>query len=147
MKNVLLLSILTFLIACNNQSELNYYEKRMVGNWIYTDVDYRPNWGFKEDVTGDYFGVELILNNDKSLQINNLVNNTVETGVWQVNMINASNIDGNGSIVCQLVISYEQANSGQIVQEVWDNINVTRNKVVGYRQEKDASYCYEIKRK
>lgn len=146
MKTSLLFLVLLGLVACNNSSKLTYIEKRLVGTWFYTNVDFNPKWGFRKDITGDYFGVELEFKNDFSFVRNDLELNLTSTGVWQVNQAIATT-NNNQTSSDQVVFSYQLNSGGEITQEIWDQFCVNRNKINGTYSTKDGFYQIELKRK
>ncbi|MBI3135817.1 MAG: hypothetical protein HYZ14_14160 [Bacteroidetes bacterium] len=147
MKNYLPLFILFVLAGCQQTDQLTYTEKRVVGSWFYTDVDFTPRWGFKKDITKDYFGDVLTFKNDFTLVYENKDQGLTGNGVWQVNQVNTTNSGTNqNSWTDQVVASYENAATGEITQLIWDNFCVNKNRINAGNSDKDGYYTYELKK-
>jgi len=147
MKNLLPLFILTILISCQKADQLTYTEKRLVGSWFFTNVDFAPLWSFKKDITNDYFGEILTFNNDFSFSLENTVTNEIFQGVWQVNVITGFNNNANSSEYTEQVIaSYENITSGETEQLVWDDFSLSKNRINANNLAKEGSYTFDLKR-
>lgn len=147
MKYALPLFFLFLAISCQKADQLTYTEKRVVGSWFYTNVDYTPRWSLKKDLTKDYFGQKLTFNDDFSFSLEFTQTAEVFQGVWQLNQVNTYNGNTNAnSWTNQLIISYENNQTGELVQLVWDQFSVTKNRIMANNSGKDGFYCYELKR-
>ena len=145
MKNFLPFIFLALIVSCQKADKLTYTEKRVVGSWFYTNVDFAPFWSFKKDITKDYFGQILTFNNDFSFTLENTVTNELFQGIWQVNV--SSNSNGNvNQLSNQLITSYQNTTSAEIEQLVWDNFSVTRNRINANGRDKVGSYQFDLKR-
>lgn len=146
MKNLLPFLLAVFIISCQKTDELTYTEKRVVGSWFFTNVDFYPRWSLKKDITGDYFGQMMTFNDDFSFEFKNTTTGQVSEGVWQVNEIQSFNSGNNsGQWSNQIVISYTDT-TNKIIQEVWDNLYITKNMLNADNLVKDGHYQYQLKR-
>ena len=145
MKIVLPFIAVFLLISCNKQDQLTRTEKRLLGKWFYTNVDFKPLWGIKKDITSDYFGQTLSFENNFFMSLENTQTNELFEGVWQVNEQLVTN-NQNGTINQQVIASYAHPTTGEITQLVWDSFTVYRNKIVANYSTKDGSYSLELKK-
>ena len=146
MKNLIPFLLAALIISCQKTDELTYTEKRVVGSWFFTNVDFYPRWSLKEDITSEYFGQKMTFKDDFSFEFQNTLTGQVSQGVWQVNQVQSFNsANSNGQWSDQLVISYSDS-TNTIIQEVWDNIYVTKNILNGDNLVKDGHYQYQLKR-
>lgn len=147
MKNLVPFLLLSLLISCQQNNDLTYTEKRLVGSWFYNDVDYTPRWSFKNDITSDYFGDILTFNDDFSFMYENNVTGELYQGVWQVNLTSTANSGSNsGQNSDQVIASYENTGTGEIIQLVWDNFCVTKNRITAQNSVQDGYFNFELKK-
>ncbi|MBK9590570.1 MAG: hypothetical protein IPO32_03370 [Crocinitomicaceae bacterium] len=146
MKNLIPFLLLGVLVSCQKTDELTYTEKRLIGSWFLTNVDYTPRWSFRTDITGDYFGQIMTFNEDFSFQFENTATGIVSQGVWEVNQVNAFNAGNNSNQwTDQLVISYTDT-TNTIIQQVWDNFCISKNLLNADNTVKDGHFQYQLKR-
>lgn len=145
-KIVFFLGVLTIAFSCNNTGKLTYTEKRLLGSWFFTNVDFAPRWGFKKDITKDHFGEKLTFLSDFTMFYEDTEAGTNYDGVWQVNETTNIDSDGSSTPSYQLFASYENPLTGSITQLVWDNINVGKNRICARNETQDGFYTYELKR-
>lgn len=144
MKKFLPLIVVALLFdSCQKTDQLTWVEKRLVGSWFYTDVDFTPRWSFRKDITKDYFGQILTFNEDFSFSLENSETGETNVGVWQANQVNGFSSNQQSD---QVIASYEMAGTGEIIQMVWDDLCVSKNRINTAYQDKDGYYQFELKR-
>lgn len=146
MKRLVPFLVLFLLVACNKEDKLTYTEKRLIGAWFYSNVDYRPNWGIKKDITKEYFGQILTFDTDFTLSLENSQTNEIFGGVWQVNQQIVNNNNNNSAFNEQVIASYTNSLTGEINQLVWDNFTIYRNRIVANYSAKEGTYYLELKK-
>lgn len=143
----LFLFLIVVLVSCNKTSQLNYTEKRLVGSWFYTNVDFTPRWGFKKDITKDYFGQIISFSEDFTMTIEDSQQGTSFSGVWQLNQVNSYSAQSKtNSWNQQVIASYDNTQTGNIVQLVWDQISVSKNRINAQTSTDDGYYTIQLKK-
>jgi len=148
MKNLFFLFLLISMASCQKEGKLTYTEKRLIGSWFYTDVDFMERWSLKkDDVTNDYFGDILTFKNDFSFMYEDSDAGLVFEGVWQVNQVSTYNSGSNSSSMVEtLIASYKNTVTGEIIQLVWDDLWVNKTHIRSNNSDKEGHYTFELKK-
>ncbi|MBK8926875.1 MAG: hypothetical protein IPM74_13430 [Crocinitomicaceae bacterium] len=146
MKKLFLPLLTLVLLSCNNNAQLNHIEKKMLGSWHYSKVEYKPNFGFNQNFTDTYSDITLQFNSDLTVTLSN--DKTLESysGVWEVNDVMVPSSDGSTEFCYELIASLSDDISGTAMLIIWENLNVTSSKITATHNTQDGWYTYKLRK-
>jgi hypothetical protein len=146
MKRALPFLALLFLAGCQQIQKMTPTERRLVGEWQYTNVDYWPLWGFKEDITNEVDHLLLQFNEDFTMTLVDPELNESYTGIWEVNIVSVSGPNNTVNSAEELIASASNDITGEVIQIIWENIGVTNSRIDADHDTKDGSFIYRLRK-
>ena len=140
MKKILLFIALPLLVSsCLKDGELNFTERKVVGEWFYTDATYRENLRLfqKDDLFETYDGAYFNFNADKSVTYTQPSSGDSFSGEWD--LVNTYNGDYSGNT---LVISMVNNSTNAVEQVIFENFAVSNRKMRGQYSTNEGTYHY-----
>lgn len=142
MNKILLIVVagLFVLTGCVKEGELNYTERRIVGEWYYETVRVSQGWG-NDFITDQYHSIYLRFNSDFSFNYTDDYLGMTGTGVWDL----TDTYNGEYSSD-EIFISFTDDETGELYQIVFENISVTKNRINAQFRDKNTLYTYHLQK-
>jgi hypothetical protein len=138
-KLLLFLSLPLILLSCLKDGELNFIERKVVGDWYYSEVIYRDNVNFfnKQDLSVEYEGSFFTFYADKSVTYFDAFAEETFEGQWD--LVENYNSDYTTNTLVVSVVSNE---SDELKQIIFENFSVTNRKMRGNYSTNTGNYTY-----
>jgi hypothetical protein len=146
MKKVLPILTLILLTACQQMQKMTPTERRLVGEWQYTNVDYWPNWGLKDDITNEVNHLLFQFNDDFTMTLVDPELNESYSGIWEVNIVSVAGPNNSVNSAEELIASMSNDLTGQVIQVIWENIGVTNSRIDAQHDTKEGSFIYRLRK-
>jgi hypothetical protein len=148
MKTLILPLSFIVLVSCNKQNQLTWTERQVLGSWYYDEVKFNENWSIgTANVTNEYEDITLTFYDDFTMTSVNTTSGETLTGVWEINVDEDYNNNGNNSGTNEeLIASMSDDQTGEAVQLIWEDLSVNKRRIYSYHNNKDGHYFFRLEK-
>ena len=142
MKHFILFFIgISILSGCLKNNELTYHEKRLVGKWFYSEVEYRERWGSlkKHSLSNDYIGSFFMLKDDFTVTYYDKLKESNYSGQWE--LVESYNEDDSENV---LILSLANDLTHEVKQLIFENTNVVRRKITAHYRTNEEIFYFKL---
>ncbi len=143
---ILLFALITFVfMSCGKNGIFTAPQDKIIGQWSYVSVKFSHNFT-TDDLTQEYKNLILDFRNQRDVFLIDERSGNTQKGTWTMKE-DTYTTEESTYTTYSLFLSFYDTTTGDIQQQLWDEVSVGKRYLRGTENYSDGSVSYKLERK